>query len=77
MKNKFKQNDFPSVSSFLTMESQSANMKFQLTEEQMPLFIADLKLFNAILSELPLTPDECDLVERKFQEHVLEKYGKK
>jgi hypothetical protein len=58
------------------MDFQSGNMKIQLTEENMPLFIADLNLFNALMSELPLTPEECDLMERKFKEQVLEKYGK-
>jgi hypothetical protein len=59
------------------MDSEIGNLKIQFTDEQLPLIVADLELFNAIMSELPLTPDECDLMERKFKEHVLKKYGKK
>jgi hypothetical protein len=58
------------------MDFEIGNLKIPLTEEQMPLFIADLELFNAIIGQLPLSDEAGNFVIRKFYEHVEKKYGK-
>jgi hypothetical protein len=59
------------------MDFLSEYLKIEIDGKDMPAFLAEVEKYNAIMTQLPLTPEERDLMEQKFKEHVQQKYGKK